>query len=212
MPSPSPKRRRTGRNASAEIHADPATDPAPSTPSKQKQQHLTSMSDIVLQAPGSNFHKRLAEFETSTLQTPSELFMSSEFPPLRPPTAESNDFVITAPASPTKSPTKKLMAQKYHFNIMQQYSPTKQRQVHSKFQHMQRIRQRYPEHFTPLCQQATALILDRISSGILPVPIVGLETEYNSIYGLLERTISQGEGNSCIVVGPRSSGKTLVCL
>lgn len=42
-------------------------------------------------------------------------------------------------------------------------------------------------------------------------PIYGLEVQYQEIYNLLEHTILEGEGNSCLLMGPRSCGKTLVC-
>lgn len=41
-------------------------------------------------------------------------------------------------------------------------------------------------------------------------PIYGLDTEYAEIYNLLEHTIVEGEGNSCLLIGPRSCGKTLI--
>lgn len=41
-------------------------------------------------------------------------------------------------------------------------------------------------------------------------PIVGLEIQYQEIYSLLEHTIVEGEGNSCLLMGPRSCGKTLI--
>lgn len=38
--------------------------------------------------------------------------------------------------------------------------------------------------------------------------IVGLEHEHREIRDLLEGTIESGEGNSCLIIGPRSTGKT----
>ncbi|ODQ65424.1 origin recognition complex, subunit 4 [Nadsonia fulvescens var. elongata DSM 6958] len=37
-----------------------------------------------------------------------------------------------------------------------------------------------------------------------------LDEEYSKLYQLLQQTIEEGEGNSCLLVGPKSSGKTLL--
>lgn len=41
-------------------------------------------------------------------------------------------------------------------------------------------------------------------------PLCGLAEEYAEVYNLLEHTIAEGEGNSCLLIGPRSCGKTLL--
>jgi origin recognition complex subunit 4 len=40
--------------------------------------------------------------------------------------------------------------------------------------------------------------------------LVGLKEQYNEIYTLLEHTITEGEGNSCLLIGPRSCGKSVI--
>ncbi|KAL1800858.1 hypothetical protein ACET3X_001200 [Alternaria dauci] len=51
------------------------------------------------------------------------------------------------------------------------------------------------------------IVMDRIT-GKRPSPLVGLDDEYNSVYQLVEQTITAGEGNSMLVIGARGSGKT----
>ncbi|VVT55176.1 uncharacterized protein SAPINGB_P004465 [Magnusiomyces paraingens] len=191
----------------------------PSTPTKHRRKLSTNtMSEIVAVAPGSAFHKRLANFETQTLSggsstigTGQNAFMNSEFPLLHPPPAQSLDSAndaIEYAISISKSPTKKLLNDKYNFDVLSRASPRKQKQIRTSFQN--RLHTHHPKYFTELSKQASALVLDRLASSILPVPIVGMDTEYSTLYTLLQRTVAEGEGNSCVILGPRSTGKTLM--
>lgn len=40
--------------------------------------------------------------------------------------------------------------------------------------------------------------------------LFGLKEQYHEIYTLLEHTITEGEGNSCLLIGPRSCGKSVI--
>lgn len=40
--------------------------------------------------------------------------------------------------------------------------------------------------------------------------VIGLDSQYDIIYQLLQHTIQDGEGNSCLVLGPSGSGKSLL--
>lgn len=56
----------------------------------------------------------------------------------------------------------------------------------------------------------TKLQIIRRLAGRIPPPIHGLDLHFLEIYGMLERSVTMGEGNSCLLVGPRSTGKTLL--
>lgn len=53
------------------------------------------------------------------------------------------------------------------------------------------------------------MVLSRMN-GRSRSPLFGLDIPYQEVYNLLEHTISEGVGNSCLIMGPRSCGKTLV--
>ncbi|KAG4303754.1 hypothetical protein PORY_002837, partial [Pneumocystis oryctolagi] len=50
-------------------------------------------------------------------------------------------------------------------------------------------------------------ILEKLT-GRKYAPIIGLETEYRKLRELLYQTINLGESNSCLIIGPKSSGKS----
>lgn len=53
------------------------------------------------------------------------------------------------------------------------------------------------------------IVLSRMN-GRSRSPLYGLDIPYQEVYNLLEHTVSEGVGNSCLIMGPRSCGKTLV--
>ncbi|RUS33554.1 origin recognition complex subunit 4 C-terminus-domain-containing protein [Jimgerdemannia flammicorona] len=59
-------------------------------------------------------------------------------------------------------------------------------------------------------EQARTSILDRISERTIPNIFIGLSEQYNEVYDLLERTVAYGESNSCLLLGNRGTGKTMV--
>ena len=63
----------------------------------------------------------------------------------------------------------------------------------------------YKEWMSAIKKKVVARINGRDRS-----PVFGLDTQYQEVYNLLEHTILEGEGNSCLLMGPRSCGKTLV--
>lgn len=138
-----------------------------------------------------------------------------------PSTITSPSKKVNQLYSPRKSPSKSKSYQKYYNidlsnirtnifdvdnNNNRPPSPSKQ-----KSQTLQQQQQQYPNSFYELSEIAKTQILNRIT-GRTPIPLVGLDHEYSNVYSLLERTITEGEGNSCLIIGPRSTGKTLVCL
>ncbi|EMR09044.1 hypothetical protein PNEG_02816 [Pneumocystis murina B123] len=50
-------------------------------------------------------------------------------------------------------------------------------------------------------------ILEKLT-GRKYVPIIGLDSEYTKLRELLYRTINSGESNTCLIIGPKSSGKS----
>lgn len=54
-----------------------------------------------------------------------------------------------------------------------------------------------------------ARTLSILTGKSIPDPIF-LDTEKSRVYSLMENAIRFGEGNSCIIVGPRGTGKTLI--
>ncbi|KAJ9302138.1 hypothetical protein DTO271G3_1004 [Paecilomyces variotii] len=73
----------------------------------------------------------------------------------------------------------------------------------------------YVEKFKILCQDGlqeelrllSKLVLEKLT-GKRPVPLKGLENEYQKTHQLIEHTVSAGEGNSMLLLGSRGSGKT----
>ncbi|KAF9919345.1 origin recognition complex subunit 4 [Lobosporangium transversale] len=74
-------------------------------------------------------------------------------------------------------------------------------------------------------EMAKCAILARLSERTLPPSLVGLEEQYNSIpiltvkkllcpvrkiADLMRQTIEMGESNSCLILGPRGTGKTML--
>lgn len=57
----------------------------------------------------------------------------------------------------------------------------------------------------PLCNA----ILERLN-GKRPIPLKGLETEYDTVHQLIEQTVVAGEGNSLLLLGARGCGKTAI--
>ncbi|RUS33556.1 AAA ATPase domain-containing protein [Jimgerdemannia flammicorona] len=57
-------------------------------------------------------------------------------------------------------------------------------------------------------EQARTSILDRISERTIPNIFIGLSE--HEVYDLLERTVAYGESNSCLLLGNRGTGKTMV--
>ncbi|KND01136.1 uncharacterized protein SPPG_04227 [Spizellomyces punctatus DAOM BR117] len=53
-------------------------------------------------------------------------------------------------------------------------------------------------------------ILGRINERHGPTHLIGLQEQYNKLYGLLERTVRESESNSVLLVGNRGTGKTVV--
>ncbi|GJJ70670.1 origin recognition complex subunit 4 [Entomortierella parvispora] len=58
--------------------------------------------------------------------------------------------------------------------------------------------------------RAKEAILGRLSERSIPTSLVGLQEEYGKVVGLMRRTITMGESNSCLILGPRGTGKTML--
>ncbi|KAI8062834.1 origin recognition complex subunit 4 C-terminus-domain-containing protein [Gilbertella persicaria] len=54
------------------------------------------------------------------------------------------------------------------------------------------------------------LLLARLNGIQLPARLPGLENEYNTLYKLLRQTITKGESNSCLLIGNRGTGKSVL--
>jgi ABC-type glutathione transport system ATPase component len=59
-------------------------------------------------------------------------------------------------------------------------------------------------------QEAKNSILDRISERSLPTDLSNLSEQYDKLLHLLEQTVKVGESNSCLLIGNRGSGKTVL--
>ncbi|CAO3566484.1 unnamed protein product [Mortierella alpina] len=57
---------------------------------------------------------------------------------------------------------------------------------------------------------AKSAILARLAERALPPALVGLEEQYKKVLSLMKRTIEMGESNSCLILGPRGTGKTMI--
>ncbi|CAG8508378.1 6126_t:CDS:2 [Paraglomus brasilianum] len=53
-------------------------------------------------------------------------------------------------------------------------------------------------------------IMAKLSERAIPSKLIGVEEQYGQVFDLLQRVISLGESNSCLLIGPRGSGKTLI--
>ncbi|KAG2413620.1 hypothetical protein HFD88_002809 [Aspergillus terreus] len=58
-------------------------------------------------------------------------------------------------------------------------------------------------------QALSGIVLDKLN-GKRPVPLKGLENEYQKVYQLVEQTVTVGEGNSMLLLGSRGCGKTAI--
>ncbi|KAI9280173.1 origin recognition complex subunit 4 C-terminus-domain-containing protein [Umbelopsis sp. AD052] len=59
-------------------------------------------------------------------------------------------------------------------------------------------------------QEAKNSILDRISERSLPTDLSNLSEQYDKLLHLLEQTVKVGESNSCLLIGNRGSGKSVL--
>lgn len=59
----------------------------------------------------------------------------------------------------------------------------------------------------PIFNNFKSHILEKLT-GRKYVPIIGLDSEYTKLRELLYRTINSGESNTCLIIGPKSSGKS----
>lgn len=55
----------------------------------------------------------------------------------------------------------------------------------------------------------TQAVLEKLN-GKRPVPLKGLENEYQKVHHLVEQTVTAGEGNSMLILGSRGGGKTAI--
>jgi origin recognition complex subunit 4 len=53
-------------------------------------------------------------------------------------------------------------------------------------------------------------LLANFRESILPTKLIGLDKQYTTLYNIIERTITHGESNSALLIGPRASGKSVV--
>ncbi|KAL9621196.1 MAG: hypothetical protein Q9160_004328 [Pyrenula sp. 1 TL-2023] len=72
----------------------------------------------------------------------------------------------------------------------------------------------YSSDISPLQRNADvenlkSALLSRLTHRSLS-PIVGLSAEYQKVFNLLSQTVTAGEGNSMLILGPRGVGKTLL--
>ena len=76
----------------------------------------------------------------------------------------------------------------------------------------------YAQDFKTLCEDnGYGELMDSLGRFVLeklngkrPIPLQGLESEYQAVYQLLEQTVIAGEGNSMLLLGARGCGKTAV--
>ncbi|KAF9196677.1 origin recognition complex subunit 4, partial [Haplosporangium sp. Z 27] len=57
---------------------------------------------------------------------------------------------------------------------------------------------------------AKTAILARLGERTLPPALVGLEEQHRKVADLMRRSIEMGESNSCLILGPRGTGKTMI--
>lgn len=109
----------------------------------------------------------------------------------------------TQPPSPIKS-----LENRYYNNVLPMRSPQK-RQIHQHLQDQANQVGSYPSYFHDLCDVGKQQLFDKLAGRQL-INLVGLDDEFQNVYSLLERTVVHGEGNSCLIIGPRATGKTLL--
>ncbi|KAI8377566.1 origin recognition complex subunit 4 C-terminus-domain-containing protein [Radiomyces spectabilis] len=59
-------------------------------------------------------------------------------------------------------------------------------------------------------QKARSRLLARISERAIPPKLHGLERQYDQLHHLLKQTVTLGESNSCLLIGNRGTGKTML--
>lgn len=109
----------------------------------------------------------------------------------------------TDPSSPIKS-----LPNRYYDNVLPIRSPQK-RQINQHLTFQESQSSKYPPYFKSLCDIGKQHLLDKLSGRVL-IDLVGLQSEYQNLYSLLERTVVNCEGNSCLIIGPRATGKSLL--
>ncbi|KAI7885173.1 origin recognition complex, subunit 4 [Lichtheimia hyalospora FSU 10163] len=57
---------------------------------------------------------------------------------------------------------------------------------------------------------ARSRLLGRLSEKSTPPQMYGLQDQYAKLYDLLDQTVSKGESNSCLLIGNRGVGKTML--
>ena len=57
---------------------------------------------------------------------------------------------------------------------------------------------------------ASSRLLAHISEQSVPGQLYGLDEEYEKLHDLLDQTVSKGESNSCLIIGNRGTGKTML--
>ncbi|KAI9276783.1 origin recognition complex subunit 4 C-terminus-domain-containing protein [Phascolomyces articulosus] len=57
---------------------------------------------------------------------------------------------------------------------------------------------------------ASSRLLAHISEQSVPSQLYGLDEEYEKLHDLLDQTVSKGESNSCLIIGNRGTGKTML--
>lgn len=211
MPSSTTTRKRGSNNSN------------PSTPVK-KSKHSSSKTPVSDQDAENSHQRQSMLFKNpisainETIQSP----MASEFPPLRQKQlVDSNIHNLQHPALSNNSQASKgkgldLSPSKRNVNFFDDdaqsnfdyvnLSPSKK--FVDKYQE-EKLTNRYPDYFYELAPYAQQVVLNKLT-GATPIRPVSLDSQYNTVKSLLERTITLNEANSCLILGPRSTGKTLM--
>ncbi|KAI9313932.1 origin recognition complex subunit 4 C-terminus-domain-containing protein [Dichotomocladium elegans] len=58
--------------------------------------------------------------------------------------------------------------------------------------------------------RAKSHLLNRLTEKSTPTRLYGLEDQYAKLYELLDQTVDKGESNSCLIIGNRGTGKTML--
>ncbi|CAG8689010.1 3431_t:CDS:2, partial [Acaulospora morrowiae] len=61
---------------------------------------------------------------------------------------------------------------------------------------------------TSVIEKTREVLKERLSGHAIPDVLVGLEEQYGEFFDLLNRNVSLGESNTCILIGPPGCGKT----
>ncbi|CAG8499071.1 10954_t:CDS:2 [Acaulospora colombiana] len=59
-------------------------------------------------------------------------------------------------------------------------------------------------------EKTRKVLKERLSGHAIPEVLVGLEEQYGEFFDLLNRNVSLGESNTCILIGPSGCGKTML--